>query len=127
MNAILFADSAGPKVQRLYQQSHYVLAGLVPATLVCDSESIPAKAADLGLAVALPVHSHVAMNFVVSDYVPKAFQLPVRAGVAGLTAVAFLGLMKTAVMGPGIGGAVKRLWSSTPRGETGSNAAATHQ
>ena len=110
MNAVLFADSAGPKVQRLYQQSHYVLAGLIPATLLCESTSIPAKVSDVGLALALPVHSHVALNYVVSDYVPKSFQLPVRAGVAGLTAVAFLGLMKTAVFGPGIGGAVKQLW-----------------
>jgi len=112
MNAILFADSAGPKVQRLYQQSGYVLAGLVPATLLADSSSIPARVADVGLAAALPLHSHVALNYVVSDYVPKTFQLPVRAGVAGLTAVAFLGLMKTAVLGPGIGGAVKKLWRS---------------
>jgi succinate dehydrogenase (ubiquinone) membrane anchor subunit len=122
MNAILFADSAGPKVQRLYQQSGYVLAGLVPATLLADSSSIPARVADVGLAVALPLHSHVALSYVVSDYVPKTFQLPVRAGVAGLTAVAFLGLMKTAVLGPGIGGAVKQLWRSGKR-EDGARAA----
>ena len=122
MNAILFADSAGPKVQRLYQQSGYVLAGLVPATLLADSSSIPARVADVGRAVALPLHSHVALSYVVSDYVPKTFQLPVRAGVAGLTAVAFLGLMKTAVLGPGIGGAVKQLWRSGKR-EDGARAA----
>ena len=122
MNAILFADSAGPKVQRLYQQSGYVLAGLVPATLLADSSSIPARVADVGLAVALPLHSHVALSYVVSDYVPKTFQLPVRAGVAGLTAVAFLGLMKAAVLGPGIGGAVKQLWRSGMR-EGGARAA----
>jgi succinate dehydrogenase (ubiquinone) membrane anchor subunit len=122
MNAILFADSAGPKVQRLYQQSGYVLAGLVPATLLADSSSIPARVADVGLAVALPLHSHVALSYVVSDYVPKTFQLPVRAGVAGLTAVAFLGLVKTAVLGPGIGGAVKQLWRSGKR-EDGARAA----
>jgi|Transcript_1624 succinate dehydrogenase (ubiquinone) membrane anchor subunit len=110
MNAVLFADSAGPKVQRLYQQSHYVLAGLVPATLICESNTIPARVSDVGLALALPLHSHVALSYVVSDYVPKSLQLPVRAGVAGLTAVAFLGLMKTAVAGPGIGGAIKQLW-----------------
>ena len=42
---------------------------------------------------------------VVSDYVPRGVQLPVRAGVAGLSAIMFMGLMKTALIGPGIGGA----------------------
>lgn len=63
MNAFLFADSAGPKVQRLYHQSHYVLAGLVPASLVSETSSIPAKVSDVGLAAAIPLHSHVAMNY----------------------------------------------------------------
>jgi hypothetical protein len=63
MNAFLFADSAGPKVQRLYHQSHYVLAGLVPASLVSETSSIPAKVSDIGLAAAIPLHSHVAMNY----------------------------------------------------------------
>lgn len=48
---------------------------------------------------------------VVSDYVPKALQLPARAGVAGLTLVTFAGLMKLAIAGPGIGGTVKKLWA----------------
>ncbi|WPT10659.1 Succinate dehydrogenase [ubiquinone] cytochrome b small subunit [Picochlorum sp. SENEW3] len=114
MNSFLFADSAGPKVQRLYHQSHYVLAGLIPATLVSEKSSIPAKLSDIGLAAAIPVHSHIAMNYVVSDYIPKSAQFPVRAGVAGLTGVMFLGLLKTAILGPGIGGAIKELWSSSP-------------
>lgn len=63
MNSFLFADSAGPKVQRLYHQSHYVLAGLIPATLVSEKSSIPAKLSDIGLAAAIPVHSHIAMNY----------------------------------------------------------------
>ena len=47
-----------------------------------------------------------------SDYIPKSLQLPVRAGVAGMTGVMFLGLLKTAIFGPGIGGAIKELWKS---------------
>lgn len=30
------------------------------------------KAADLALGVAIPVHSHIAINSVLSDYVPKS-------------------------------------------------------
>ena len=32
------------------------------------------KGTDLALGVAIPVHSHVAMNMVVTDYVPKAIR-----------------------------------------------------
>jgi len=63
LGKILHADSAGPSVQKLYHQSHYVLAGLVPATLVSDKSSIFAKVSDVGLAAAIPLHSHIAMNY----------------------------------------------------------------
>jgi len=63
MNKLLFADAAGPRMQKLYGTSHYALAALVPASLVSNTDSIPAKLADLGLAAALPFHSHVALNF----------------------------------------------------------------
>jgi hypothetical protein len=47
---------------------------------------------------------------VVSDYVPKSVRFPARVGVAGMTAVMFLGLLKTATVGSGIGGSIKELW-----------------
>lgn len=48
---------------------------------------------------------------VVTDYVPKALQLPARAGVIGLSAVTFIGLMKLSLTGDGIGGTVKKIWA----------------
>jgi hypothetical protein len=63
MNKLLFADSAGPRMQKLYGQSHYALAALVPASLVSPTDSIPAKLADVGLAAAIPFHSQVALNY----------------------------------------------------------------
>lgn len=41
---------------------------------------------------------------VVSDYVPRALQVPARVGVLGLTGVMFAGLLKVSLTGPGIGG-----------------------
>lgn len=32
------------------------------------------KVADLGLAVGIPLHSHIALNYVLTDYLPKASQ-----------------------------------------------------
>lgn len=63
INKILFADSAGPQMQKIYHQSHYVLAGLVPASLVSEKDSIFAKISDVGLAVAIPLHSQIGLNF----------------------------------------------------------------
>lgn len=63
MNKVLFADNAGKKFQKVYGQSHIALAGLVPVGLLTDGHSFPGKAADFGLALALPVHSHIGLNF----------------------------------------------------------------
>lgn len=75
MNAILFADSAGPRAQKLYQQSHYVLAGFIPATLVSEKSSIPAKLSDIGLAAAIPLHSHIALNFGTSSTLVRRIEI----------------------------------------------------
>lgn len=32
------------------------------------------KVADYGLAVGIPIHSHIALNYVLADYIPKASQ-----------------------------------------------------
>ena len=48
---------------QMYSNSHYVLAALVPATLVSPQDGPIAKVADLGLAAAITVHNHVALNY----------------------------------------------------------------
>lgn len=37
-------------------------------------DSVGRKAADFGLAVGIPLHSHIALNYVLTDYLPKASQ-----------------------------------------------------
>lgn len=110
MNKVLFADNAGRQFQKVYGQSHIALAGLVPVGLLTDGHSFPGKAADFGLALALPVHSHIGLNFVVADYVPKMLQVPARVGVLGMSTIMFLGLMKLNIMGPGLSSSIKQLW-----------------
>ena len=41
---------------------------------------------------------------------PKAFQVPVRVGVLGLSTITFLGLLKLSLTGPGVSGVIKELW-----------------
>ncbi|PRW05913.1 Succinate dehydrogenase [ubiquinone] cytochrome b small mitochondrial [Chlorella sorokiniana] len=110
MNKLIFADSAGPTFQRIYNNSHFALAALLPASLVSPQDGPIAKVADVGLAATITVHNHIALNYVISDYVPRALQVPARGGVLALSALTAVGLTKLALSGPGIGGAVKELW-----------------
>ncbi len=95
---------------------------------------------DYGLAIAAPLHGHIALNFVrrtrierasdtllacsapltlarfrpraqvVSDYVPVAGRAVVRTGVLGLSLVTVAGLMKLNRDGPGVTATLKSLW-----------------
>lgn len=92
---------------------------------------------DLGLGLVLPFHSHVAMNAVVSDYIPYAYRsallrlplycscvpvpwivrlscatyaVPVRYGLLGASGITALGLLKLNLFGPGLTDTVRSLW-----------------
>ena len=62
--------------------------------------------------VLFPIHSHIAMNYVISDYVPKASRSLVRAGLLGATIVAAAGILKLNISGPGLTDVIKSLWRS---------------
>ena len=66
---------------------------------------------DFALAVGLPLHAYFGLNGVISDYVPKATQKLARGSVAGITAIAVLGLLKLSFHGPGMIYTIKSLWS----------------
>lgn len=63
MNKLLFADSAGPAWQKMYNNTHFALAALLPASLVSPQDGAIAKVADVGLAAAITAHNHVALNY----------------------------------------------------------------
>ena len=69
---------------------------------------------EAGLAVMFPLHGHIGMNYVITDYVPKLFSKaavgPARAIMVGVTGATMLGLTKLNVEGPGITGTLKALW-----------------
>jgi succinate dehydrogenase (ubiquinone) membrane anchor subunit len=84
--------------------------GLVPLAALTKEGDGAAVAVDAGLAVALPIHSHIALNYVVSDYVPRGMRTGARWGVLGSSVLAALGLARLAASEPGLTGTVKRLW-----------------
>mmetsp|Transcript_3802 Transcript_3802/g.8799 ORF Transcript_3802/g.8799 Transcript_3802/m.8799 type:complete len:115 (-) Transcript_3802:25-369(-) len=106
MAGILAADR-GALMMKVYHASGVALAGLVPLATVIPGGVLPI---DLALGVVMPVHSHIALNFVISDYVPKAQRLPARAGLLGVTCMTIAGLLKLNTQGEGITRTAKRLW-----------------
>jgi succinate dehydrogenase (ubiquinone) membrane anchor subunit len=60
--------------------------------------------------VAFPIHAHIGLNFVISDYVPKASRAPARYALLGVTALTMLGLLKLNLSGHGITETYKSLW-----------------
>jgi succinate dehydrogenase (ubiquinone) membrane anchor subunit len=69
---------------------------------------------DLALGVALPLHAHIGMNYVITDYATKLLGAgargPARICMAGFTGVTMVGLLKLNLSGPGITETVKSLW-----------------
>ena len=65
---------------------------------------------DLTLGVLFPVHSHIALNYVISDYVPKAVRTTARVGLFGATIVTLLGILKLNIEGPGLTRTLTSLW-----------------
>jgi len=93
------------------------LVGLAPvAFLAPKTLSFPL---DMALAFALPLHGHIGMNYVITDYVPKfiskAATGPARIVQAGITFLTAAGLLKLNLTGPGITGTILKLWSSSSK------------
>mmetsp|Transcript_38710 Transcript_38710/g.46882 ORF Transcript_38710/g.46882 Transcript_38710/m.46882 type:complete len:110 (+) Transcript_38710:106-435(+) len=104
LKSIMYADRTSPKI---YHASSAASAVLLPAGLATDSYKI----IDVALGIALPIHSHIACNYVISDYLkPRAINTVARAGLIGLTGVTLAGMLKLNLQGPGLTESVKQLW-----------------
>jgi succinate dehydrogenase (ubiquinone) membrane anchor subunit len=85
-----------------------ILALTVPAMFIdAPVVSLPL---DLVLGFVFPLHAHVAMNYVITDYVPKASRGIVRMVVLATTVITTAGLLKLNVSGPGFSATIKSLW-----------------
>lgn len=86
--------------------------GLTPLAFAL-SPSIINLPVDLLLGLALPLHAHIGMSYVITDYVPKlskGLMGPARVALLGLTGVTTVGLLKVNIMGEGMTETVKSLW-----------------
>jgi succinate dehydrogenase (ubiquinone) membrane anchor subunit len=113
MSGIVDAD--GSKVMnKFYHGSMVALAVLTPVSFALAPSPMN-QPIDLALGVLYPVHGHVGLNYVISDYVPKAFRTAARVSLLGFTVATVAGLTQLNLQGPGMTQTVKNLWADKPR------------
>jgi len=107
-NSVIDADSSKP-LNKIYHSTGIVLAVLTPAAFIL-SPSFINYPIDLTLGILFPLHSHVALNYVITDYVPKSSRPLARGLVLAATIIAAAGILKLNMTGPGLTETIKSLW-----------------
>ena len=106
------ADSTAGAI-KLHHKINLALLGLTPAALAL-SPSMLNMPVDIALGLALPIHGHIGMNLVITDYAKKVFGAgaitPCRMLLTAFTGVTLIGLAKLNLAGPGITETVKCFW-----------------
>jgi succinate dehydrogenase (ubiquinone) membrane anchor subunit len=101
-------------MNKFYHGSMVALAVLTPVSFALAPSPMN-QPIDLALGVLYPVHGHVGLNYVISDYVPKAFRTAARVSLLGFTVATVAGLTQLNLQGPGMTQTVKNLWADKPR------------
>ncbi len=96
-------------MNKMYHKSMMALAVLTPVSFLMSPSPLN-KPIDLALGVLFPFHSHVGLNYVISDYVPKALRSVARVGLLGVTAITTIGLFQLNISGVGMTETIKQLW-----------------
>lgn len=105
--SLLTADSSN-SLNKYYHKSSLVLAVLTPAAFLVPSSVV--QPIDVTLGLLFPFHAHVAMNYVISDYVPKGSRPLARGLLLAASLVGTAGLLKLNLTGPGLTSTIKALW-----------------
>uniref|UniRef100_A0AAV1U347 Succinate dehydrogenase [ubiquinone] cytochrome b small subunit n=1 Tax=Peronospora matthiolae TaxID=2874970 RepID=A0AAV1U347_9STRA len=109
---VLQADNHKLSVKAMHLTNVGLMAA-VPLAFVLSPSPL-ALPVDLAIGVLVPVHAHIGMNNVISDYVPKNVRTLARLGWLGATSLMLLGLLRVNLEGPGITEVVKTIWRESP-------------
>ncbi|TDH69120.1 hypothetical protein CCR75_005444 [Bremia lactucae] len=109
---ILQADNHVLTVKAQHLMSMGLMAA-VPLAFVLSPSPL-AFPVDLALGVIVPMHAHIGINSVISDYVPLKMRTFARLGWLGATSLMFLGLLRVNLEGPGITEVAKTIWRESP-------------
>lgn len=94
---------------KLYHKSNVAVMILTPIALLAHP-SVLSVPVDIALAIVFPLHAHMGMNMIFTDYVPGSPTGPARVALLAATVVASLGLLKLSIFGDGITGSLKAVW-----------------
>ncbi|CAN0136075.1 unnamed protein product [Pylaiella littoralis] len=94
---------------KLYHAVNMVVLAGVPAAVV-TSPSALTMPLDVVLGIALPLHAHIGMNYVISDYVPRSSRGAARGAMLAASVVAAVGLLKLNLTGAGLTETLKATW-----------------
>jgi succinate dehydrogenase (ubiquinone) membrane anchor subunit len=97
-------------LNKVFHSSGLALVVLTPLAFVFSPSIINAPIIDITLGLLFPLHSHVALNYVITDYVPKSSRPMARAVALAATIIAAAGILKINVQGPGMTETIKSLW-----------------
>ncbi len=92
-----------------YHKTGTILIILTPLAFILSPSKLNFPI-DLILGIIFPIHSHVALNYVISDYVPKASRTVARASLLGATVIATAGILRLNFKGAGLTESIKSLW-----------------
>lgn len=108
MEGIVQADNA-TFTTKVYHWSNLGLAVLFPTALFLSPSSLNWPV-DLALGLLIPMHTHIGMNAVISDYVPPSIRSGVRTGWLGVSVLMFAGLLRLNLTGDGVTETMKSVW-----------------
>jgi succinate dehydrogenase (ubiquinone) membrane anchor subunit len=98
---------------KFYHKSVVALCVIAPVSFAMAPSEMTLPL-DYAMGILFPLHFHVGMNYVITDYIPKAMRMPARLGLLGITLVTMGGLTKLNMEGDGFTHTVKKLWSDKP-------------
>mmetsp|Transcript_36138 Transcript_36138/g.75170 ORF Transcript_36138/g.75170 Transcript_36138/m.75170 type:complete len:151 (+) Transcript_36138:107-559(+) len=115
------ASDVGPLATRVHHGMTLALAVLTPVYFAVPdkyTDGAANKTFGVLLSFNIAAHSHIGLNYVATDYVPKiskALLGPARVVILGFSAITLLGMSKMAMGSPGgIKGVVKGVWNPLP-------------
>lgn len=117
LKVLLEPDTAGPTAQRVYEYSSAATAAIITVCVFSSNTNrvVPLLCEPL-LDIAVPIHSYIGVNAVISDYVPLAMRPASRWACLGAHGLMFAGLSAmTSQYGLGPVSAVKYLWSGSAK------------
>uniref|UniRef100_K3WYC4 Succinate dehydrogenase [ubiquinone] cytochrome b small subunit n=1 Tax=Globisporangium ultimum (strain ATCC 200006 / CBS 805.95 / DAOM BR144) TaxID=431595 RepID=K3WYC4_GLOUD len=109
---IIEADNA-TFTTKVFHYSSLTLLGLTPVAFILSPSPV-AVPVDFALGVLIPIHTHIGMNVVISDYVPQQVRTLARVGWLGVTGVLLLGFLRVNIEGDGITETIKTVWRESP-------------